>query len=271
MDDGGDEPNGGFDDAAYSFDAEPGPHPLSILGTCLCPFTLICAPFTIQEQSQAVQLHCGKYTGTKREPGLSASLCCGRELRKISTKKQVMELPPSNIVDSSGSPLRVGVVFTFVFENCVRAALAVDNPIELLRSQATAVTRAIVSKYPYELPKGHPPGAHCLKDEPAFVSREAIAMLQQKVDIAGARILSFSLNELSYAPEIAAALLKRQAAEAVIDARQLLVRGGVQIVDHAVRDLAKAGVEMNEHEKARLIGGLLSVVIADKNHDHHRN
>ena len=77
--------------------------------------------------------------------------------------------------------------------------------------------------------------------------------------VAGARILSFSFNEISYAPEIAASMLKRQAAVALIEARTAIVRGSVEVVHHAVSELERKGVAMDDATKGKLVNDLLTV------------
>ena len=126
----------------------------------------------------------------------------------------------------SGNPLEVSGVVQYFFEHTKRAAFQAVNADQLVKDQSSAVLKRIVSQFPYEAPDGE----LSLKTEAATIGEQYCEALQKKVDVAGVRVLSFSFNELSYAPEVAASMLKRQQAGAFLQAKELIVEGALGIV-----------------------------------------
>jgi len=210
-------------------------------------------------------MHYGTYTGTYTEPGCTFINCWGRELRTVSTAAQSIDLPSTKIIDKNGNPLLVSAIIVYHIVNTRRAALDVLNARHFISLQATAVLKQIVSQYPYEdrNPDGREEGSLCLKTEANEIGHQLRTKLQDKIAQAGAVCQSFQLNEISFAPEIAANMLKRQAAEALVQARELIVRGAVGISLQAVEELAKGGLEFSQEEQCRLVSNLLVVTCGD--------
>lgn len=251
-------------DERYDTNYKPKAHPLSIFGSILFPCMWLGAAFCIKEQEEFVQLHWGRYTGLFNTPGCHCSNPCGRSLRTISKKKQVARVPLATVVDVNGTPLEVSAVITYYFANSVRAALAVENPSAYVITQASAVMKQVASKYPYEERQGQV-AEHDLKTESVAIGQEAVNLLSTRVEIAGAKILSFAFDQISYSEEIAGGMLKRQQADALIEARSTIVRGAVDIAHDAITQLKNKDIELDEEEKARLISNLMSVICADGN------
>jgi len=231
------------------------------------PTDLICLPiafpfsfFCLSEREEVVILKWGVYSDTVKTPGIHYSGCCGREMRKIVTSAQTIELPISKIIDVSGSPLSVSAIVTFYFADPKRATIDITSPERYVRDQAQAVLKQVVSRFSYESTDHSVP---CLKTEPAVVSHELVKTLQEKVEVAGTIVLSFDLNEISYAPEIAAGMLRRQQAQALISARRAIVEGAVEISSSAVASLERTGITMSQPEKAKLVTNLLTVICSD--------
>ena len=130
-----------------------------------------------------------------------------------------------------------------------------------MQLQAQAVLKQVTSLFPYEAPIGEP----SLQTEGAHISAMLIARLQKRVSIAGAKITSFDLVDLSYAPEIASAMLVRQQASALVDARKLIVQAAVEMTHQAVEDLeAKSGKPMSTEMRERTCSNLLTVVCSSE-------
>jgi len=191
--------------------------------------------------------------------------CCGRELRTINKAKQSLTLPTLKILDKNGNPLMVAAIVVYSFQNTKRVAIDMMNAGEFVRNQALATLRQVVSKYPYEKWEGDSGSEdeHCLKTEPDSVSQDLIRTLQKHVSIAGAKIHSFQLNELSYASEVASAMLKRQQAESLVAARSTVVNGATQIALDAAQQLDIKGIKMPAEEKAKLVSSLLTVICSE--------
>jgi len=236
--------------------------PLSVcLGVVCCPLTLMCSWFTLQEREEAVLLSFGKYTGTVQDPGCHFANCFGRDIKKISVRKQSVELPVTKVVDRNGNPLLVSGIVVFQYVNTKRAALDIENANTFVRDQSQAVMKQIVSEYPYETHEGDE-GA-CLKTEATEIGSRLVEVLQKKVNIAGAKVISFQFNELSYAPEIAQGMLKKQQAMATVAARKTIVEGAVEIAYGAIMRLNEKGIVMDGPDQTRLVTNLLTVICSE--------
>jgi len=235
-------------------------HPLScVLGVMCFPITM-CSCYTVQERESAVLLTYGKYAGTVKEPGIHWANIWGRDLRKISTKVISVDLPHTKVIDANGNPLLISGVLTYQFVSPKKAVLDVENANKFVYTQAQAALKQIVSRYPYE---SDIEGTHCLKNESANIGNEMVAILQARVNISGTKIHSFAFNEISYAPEIASGMLKRQQAAATVAARKVIILGAVEIAHGAVQELHERGVTMDERAKITLVTNLLTVICSD--------
>jgi len=241
-------------------DAGGGTSPAAWVGCVLClPLAFVASFFTVNEREHAVLLSCGKYDRIVKEPGCHWANCCGRDLRKISVAQTTIQLQPCKMVDHTGTPLIVSAIVTYYIANARRAALNISSAPHFIRDQAESVLKQVVSRYPYETTDGTP----CLKNEPQAVGRELVELLQHKSDVAGTKIISFDLNELTYAPEIASGMLRRQQANALIQARKTIVEGATQISAETLTALEKMQVTMSPAEKARLVTNLLTVICSE--------
>eukprot|EP01125_Pyxidicula_operculata_P001993 TRINITY_DN11973_c0_g1_i1.p2 TRINITY_DN11973_c0_g1~~TRINITY_DN11973_c0_g1_i1.p2 ORF type:complete len:284 (+),score=53.89 TRINITY_DN11973_c0_g1_i1:937-1788(+) len=254
------------------FHIQPGKtSPLSIvLGVACFPFTLCCSVFTVQENEEVVTLNYGKYTGVVQDPGVHWANCWGRELVVISKAKLTVDLPNTKVIDKNGNPVMVSGVVFYHFRDTRRAALDIEDRFTFVKDIATAVMKQIVSQYPYENGEDsdgesdNEEKTPCLKRDAEDISNALVKALQKQVSVAGAYIDSFRFNEISYAPEIAAGMLKKQQAQAIVAARETLVEGAVKIATGVVGRLEKKNVNLPSEEKARLISNLLAVVCADE-------
>ncbi|KAG7345976.1 SPFH domain / Band 7 family protein [Nitzschia inconspicua] len=234
----------------------------------------ICCNFaTIYEREHAAAMYCGRYVGSIQSPGFHLLPCCCLQLRRISTATRTMSMKGLKVVDSRGNPVVVSAVVTFEPTSAKKASIDVQNPWPnaslyvsgptFLQLQAEAVLKQITSRFPYEAPEGQP----SLQTEGASISHQLISNLQSRVMITGARILSFDLVDLSYAPEIAQAMLVRQQASALVDARKLIVEAAVDMTTMAVAQLEEKmqrGAPLPDSMKDRLCANLLTVVCSNE-------
>eukprot|EP00013_Stygamoeba_regulata_P028814 CAMPEP_0177646372 /NCGR_PEP_ID=MMETSP0447-20121125/9740_1 /TAXON_ID=0 /ORGANISM="Stygamoeba regulata, Strain BSH-02190019" /LENGTH=286 /DNA_ID=CAMNT_0019148903 /DNA_START=48 /DNA_END=908 /DNA_ORIENTATION=+ len=236
-----------------------GVDPLStVLGILCFPCTLLNSCYTLPEREEAVILRWGKFESHEREPGMHFSNCWGRTIRRMPTKVTSYELHPTKVVEVNGNPIIVSGIVTYFIRNAKRAALDVTNVHSFVITQAQTALKQVVSRYPYECPQGVD-----LKNESTIVSQELQATLQGNVDVAGVKICGFQLNEVSFAPEIASAMLKRQQASAMVSARQIIVNGAVGIAYDAVEQMTQRGVTMTDSEKAHLATSILTVICSE--------
>lgn len=231
------------------------------LGAACLPCMLLCSCYTVDQNEDVVIQYWGAYSKTVTEPGCHFDNMCGRTMRKISRRQRTVDLANQKMVDVTGSPLQVSGVVQYYFNKSKRTALQAQNPESLVHDLASATLKRIVSRYPYEAPEGE----HSLKTEANEIGEEFCAELQKKVEVAGAKIVGFSFNEMSYAPEVASGMLKRQQAGALIQARRLIVDGAVSITSDAIEGLASKGIHMGEEDKARLVSNLLTALCSESN------
>jgi regulator of protease activity HflC (stomatin/prohibitin superfamily) len=234
------------------------------LGVICFPFTLCCSWFIVNEQEEVVKLNYGKFTGVESGPGCHWANCFGRELRTVDKRIISLDLPNQKIVEKSGNPLVVSAIVVYHVEDAKKATLDVTDVNSYIMNEATAVLKKVVSLYPYEC--HHEDGREddmSLKNEAAAIQQQMVKLLQKHVRTAGAKIHLFQFNELSYAPEIAAGMLRRQQARAMVAARKKIVQGAVEIAYGACEKLNERGVKMTTEEKKCLTSNLLAVICAD--------
>merc|ERR1712157_115288 len=135
------------------------------------------------------------------------------------------------LLDLKGNPVVVSGVAFWQIEGVKAAVLNVENVYRYVHTTALATLKQVVSKYPYE---DDEEGGHSLKTEASAVAQEMCSVLQDRLAHAGVKVIAFNLTDLSYAPEIAQAMLVRQQAEAMVKARKLIVKGAVDISNDAV-------------------------------------
>ena len=230
-----------------------------VLSIAFLPLTLLASWLVVHPQEEVVVIEWGKLTKIVRSPGISWVNMWGRKLIKISTKQQAIEVHRTVVADGNGNPIVVAAVVTFRFVDSKKAALDVQDAASFVKTQAMAVLKQVASRYPYES------ATHqmSLKTETGVIAKEMRDLLQSKVEIAGAEVASFELSDLSYAPEIAQSMLVRQQAQALVDARKVIVDGAVQIVHHAVELLGEKGHKLPMGEEARLVSNLLTVICGE--------
>jgi len=230
---------------------------LVLLVTILFPPILLFGFFVVNPREEIVVLRFGKYVTTFKTQGIRWIHPVGRHLQRISTRDTTLDIATTTVVEVNGNPVEISAVVVYRVEDTYRAALHVENYRQFIEDQAGAVVKRVASKFPYESADETKP---CLKKESEAVTDKFIAELQEAVNPAGIRVLGVRLNDLTYAPEIAQAMLMRQQALALIDARKTIVQGAVEIVHDAVGQLKTAGLEVNEADRDALISNLLVVL-----------
>jgi len=229
---------------------------------CPCCAPCICSGSWMQlnEKQEAVVLQFGKYSRTVKNPGIRWINCCGANVTKISTAIHSAEVPSQKIVDSMGNPLVVGAIIVYHVSNSYRAAIAVANYRLYIVQAAQAVLKTIVQQHPYEDPNG----GESLRKEAAKIGEQLVQALQVKADKAGLKVLSFEFNELAYAPEIAPQMLKKQQAQATVDARHLIVQGAVETCEHAMEAFKAKGYEFSQRSREKMLSDLMAVMVSER-------
>ena len=183
--------------------------------------------------------------------------------RKISLKTLTLNNERQKVNDESGNPIEIGTVVIWRVINPTKAVLNVENYFTYLSTQCDAITRNAARRYPYDTSEGG--DEKSLRGSSQEVADIMKLELQEKVKDAGICIMEVRITHLSYAPEIAAAMLQRQQASAIIDARQKIVEGAVSMVEMALQKLSENEiVELDEERKAAMVSNLLVVLCGNK-------
>ena len=192
--------------------------------------------------------------------------------KKVSLKVMTLNNSRQKINDCLGNPVEIGIAVTWRIANTAKAVFNVDNYKEFLSLQCDSALRNIVRLYPYDVAPNVDTTGDGIADEGSLRgSSETVATrikneIQDKVTEAGLEIIEARITYLAYAPEIAAVMLQRQQASAVIDARKMIVDGAVGMVEMALDRLnEKHIVELDEERKAAMVSNLLVVLCG--NHD----
>ena len=191
--------------------------------------------------------------------------------KKISLKVMTLNNNRQKINDCLGNPVEIGIAVTWKVVDTAKAAFCVDNYKEYLSLQCDSALRNIVRIYPYDVAPNVDTTGDGLADEGSLRgSSEVVAErikkeIQARVEIAGLEIIEARITYLAYAPEIAAVMLQRQQASAVIDARKMIVDGAVGMVEMALERLKEHGtVDLDEERKAAMVSNLLVVLCGNR-------
>ena len=184
--------------------------------------------------------------------------------KRLSLKTKTINNDKQKVNDLMGNPIIVDTMVVWRVVDTAKVTFDVENYIEYLSSQCDSALRSIISLYPYDVPEDGTDGKslRCSIDE---ISEELKAVIQSKAEVAGLEILEARITNMYYAPEIASAMLQRQQAKAIIDAKQTIVEGAVDIVDMALDRLSQNNiVDLDEERKAAMVSNLLVVLCGGK-------
>ena len=186
--------------------------------------------------------------------------------KKISLKAMTLNNEKQKINDKLGNPIIIGIVVIWRVTNTAKAVFNVDNYKEFLSIQCDSALRNVVRLYPYDISEdGDGVEEKSLRGSSQEIADILKEEIQKKVEIAGLEISEARITHLAYAPEIAAAMLQRKQASAIIDARKLIVEGAVGMVEMALNKLGENDiVTLDEERKAAMVSNLLVVLCGNK-------
>lgn len=191
--------------------------------------------------------------------------------KKISLKVLTLNNAKQKVNDALGNPVEIGVAVIWRVVDTAKAVFDVDNYKEYLSLQCDSAVRDIVRIYPYDVAPGidttgdGQPDEGSLRGSSTIVAERIRKLLQERVENAGLEILDTRITYLAYAPEIAAVMLQRQQATAIVDARKMIVDGAVSIVEMALEKLSENDVvELDEERKAAMVSNLLVVLCGNR-------
>ena len=202
----------------------------------------------------------GRYTGSLKEQGLW--WVNPFTLRpRVSIKIRNFESQKLKVNDHDGNPIEIAAVVVWRVRDTAEALFEVDDYEEFLKVQTEAAIRTLTSSYPYE---PHKDDELSLRGNPHEVGQQLQTEVQGRLEKAGIEVMDTRISHLAYAPEIANAMLRRQQASAVIDARTRIVEGAVSMVEMALDQLSsKHIVALDEERKAQMVSNLLVVLCSE--------
>ena len=239
-------------------------------------FILGCAGYFVQEPNQArVMIFFGKYRGTCRKVGYFwVNPFISR--KKLSLRIRNMDIEPIKVNDKTGNPVLIGMVLVWKIKDTYRAVFDIDTQAtatggfndsaleKFVRIQSDAALRELTGLYAYDN-SGTDSEGLTLRSGGEEINDLLENKLNERLAIAGMEVVEARINYLAYAPEIAAVMLKRQQASAIINAREKIVEGAVSMVKMALDQLETKGVvKLDEDKKAAMVSNLLVVLCADE-------
>lgn len=240
--------------------------------------------FTTQEPNEArVMVFFGKYEGTCFRTGffwVNPFL----DKKKVSLRARNLNPEPIKVNDLTGNPIMIGVVLVWKLKDTYKALFEIDSQTmagatagvtavasrmrafeNFVRVQSDAALRQVAGRYAYDDTDTATDEQLTLRSSADEINSELVKQLNERLSMSGIEVVEARINYLAYAPEIAAIMLKRQQASAIITAREKIVDGAVSMVKLALDKLASEDiVELDEEKKAAMVSNLLVVLCADE-------
>ncbi|MEZ6023039.1 MAG: SPFH domain-containing protein [Hyphomonadaceae bacterium] len=234
---------------------------LLVLAGFLIWVLLVAGFYTLQPNEAAAVTLFGNYKGTDRTPGLRWVLPWYQR-KKISLRVRNVTGEELKVNDKRGNPIEIAAVVVWRVTDTARALFDVDSYQTFVDIQIETAVREIASHFSYDHAEHEEPTLRGDADQVSALLREK---LQERVAVAGVIVDETKLSHLAYAPEIAGAMLRRQQAEAVLAARQKIVQGAVEMVEHALQQLSERDVvQLDDERRAAMVSNLLVVLCSDR-------
>lgn len=210
----------------------------------------------------------GHYLGTVRKTGLNLTIPF-TTARRISVKAVNFETAPLKVNDANGNPIEIGAIVVYQVADTAKAAFAVENYDDFVRKQAESALRHVAMSHPYDDHSLSEPGQArslvTLREATDQVNAELAHEVAERVAVSGVEIIEVRIAHLAYAAEIASAMLRRQQAQAVLSARQVIVQGATEMAKQAVRELDETtDIQLDPERKAAMISNLLVVLCSEQ-------
>ncbi len=212
--------------------------------------------FGVQPNQGVVLQLFGHYVGTERTPGLRWANPFYAK-KRVSLRTRNFETSQLKVNDHDGNPIEFAAIVVWSVIDTAEAIFQVDNYENYIKVQSEAALRNLATSYPYD---AHEEGVKSLRGNTAEVASHLRDEVQERLAVAGIDVKEVRISHLAYAPEIAASMLQRQQAGAIIAARTRIVEGAVGMVEMALERLAEKGtVQLDEERKAAMVCNLLVV------------
>ena len=254
---------------------------VTLIASVLCAVLMLCGYIMLEPNESRVLLFFGNYRGTFYDTGfwwinpfMSA--------KKLSMRARNLNVDPIKVNDKAGNPILIGLVVVWKIKNdgAYNAVFEIDAPMEIgatgqnvrmnilenfVAVQSDSALRQVAGMYAYDENSNSSSDEVTLRSGGEEINDRLTDELNDRLSIAGIEVIEARLNYLAYAPEIAAAMLRRQQADAIISAREKIVEGAVSMVKIALERLStEEVVELDEERKAAMVSNLLVVLCADE-------
>ena len=254
---------------------------VTLIVSIICAVLMLCGYIMLEPNESRVLLFFGNYRGTFYDTGfwwinplMSA--------KKLSMRARNLNVDPIKVNDKAGNPILIGLVVVWKIKNdgAYNAVFEIDAPSEIgvnssnlrmnvlenfVAVQSDSALRQVAGMYAYDENTNSTPDEVTLRSGGEEINERLTDELNDRLSIAGIEVVEARLNYLAYAPEIAAAMLRRQQADAIISAREKIVEGAVSMVKIALERLStEEVVELDEERKAAMVSNLLVVLCADE-------
>lgn len=230
---------------------------LLILGDLLVMLGL----FTVEPNQGVVLTLFGSYQGTEKNAGLRWANPF-LEKRKISLRVRNFETQKLKVNDLEGNPIEIAAVVVWQVVDTAEASFQVDNYENYVHVQSEAALRNLSTSYAYD---SHDDDKVSLRGSSGEIANHLQREVQDRLQKAGLQVIEARISHLAYSPEIAAAMLQRQQASAIIAARSKIVEGAVGMVEMALELLNRKGVvQLDEERKATMVSNLLVVLCGER-------
>lgn len=237
---------------------------LSRVGALVIVALLWCGFFMVQPNQAKVMTLFGSYVGTEKRSGLRWTIPLFMR-KAISLRIRNFESAKIKVNDNQGNPIEIATVVVWSVTDTAEAMFEVDDYESYVTIQSESALRILASSYPYD-PRDDEEAEIALRSHPVEVSERLNQEIQERLGKAGITVHESRISHLAYAQEIAAAMLQRQQASAIIAARSRIVEGAVGMVETALEKLnEKDIVELDDERKAAMVSNLLVVLCSDKN------
>lgn len=231
------------------------------LGAVLVGLLLLAGLFTIGPNQGVVLQLFGRYAGTAREEGLRWTVPFYAR-KRVSLRVRNFETQKLKVNDREGNPIEIAAVVVWQVVDTAEAVFEVDDYQNYVLVQSESAVRTLASSFAYD---AHEEEVSSLRGNAAEVAERLRHEIQERLARAGVKVLEARISHLAYAPEIAAAMLQRQQASAIIAARQKIVDGAVGMVELALARLARNNVvQLDEERKAAMVSNLLVVLCSER-------
>ena len=250
--------------SAIALDGGGGSVPLLIVWIVLLGLSLfgLAGLFIVNPNEGKVLQLFGRYVGTARTPGLRWANPLYYK-KRVSQRVRNFESSRLKVNDLDGNPIEIAAVVVWKVVDTAEAVFEVDNFENYVHVQSESALRNMATSYPYD---GYDEEKLSLRGHTSAIADHLRKEIQDRLSRAGVEVIEARISHLAYAPEIAAAMLQRQQAGAIIAARQRIVEGAVGMVEMALEMLsAKKVVHLDEERKAAMVSNLLVVLCGDRN------